>query len=79
MTRPGIEHRSPGRLANTLRKYLAILQTVVRYYLFKIKDVESLLLKFRIIIRKQYLAILQTGCKMVIIKNKGYRVTFIKV
>ena len=27
-------------------------------------------LKFRIIIRKQYLAILHTGCKMVIIKNK---------
>ena len=47
--------------------------------IIKNKDIESLLLKFRIIIRKQYLAILQTGCKMVIIKNKGCRVSFIKV
>ena len=37
-------------------------------FIIKIKDIESLLLNFRIISRKQYLAILHTGCKMVIIK-----------
>ena len=45
---------------------------VVRWSLLKIKGVESLLLKFRIIICKQYLDILNTGCKMVIIKNKEW-------
>ena len=43
------------------------------------ENVESVLLKFRIIIRKQYLAILNTGCKMVIIIDKECRVSFIKV
>ena len=45
----------------------------------KIKDVELHLLKFWMITDKKYLAILHTGYKMVIIKNKECIVTFIKV
>ena len=51
---------------------------VVRWSLIKIKDVESPLLKFRINFCYQYLPILYTGCKMVIIKNKGCRMIFIQ-
>ena len=41
--------------------------------------VESLLLKFRLVIRKHYLPILFSGCKIAIIKNIERRVTFIKI
>ena len=44
-----------------------------------INELQSDLLKFLIIIHKQYLVIFHLGCKMIIIKNQECRVSFIKV
>ena len=61
--------------SNTYSYYMRI----VRWALLKIKDVDSLLLKFMIIINTQYLVILNANWRMVKIKNKKQRVAFIQV
>ena len=50
-----------------------------RLSLSKMKYTESLLLKFRIIIREPYVPVLLTGSKIVISRHKESTFTFIKV